>query len=106
MTKGLIELPFIPGHCEHNAHMFYIKTANLNERSKLIHYLKQKKIVAIFHYVPLHSSEAGKKFGRFFGEDNYTTKESDKLLRLPMFYKLPEKDIDHIVKNIKEFYGA
>lgn len=98
------ELPVIPGHCTHNAHMFYIKAKDLEERTRLIAYLKEKGIGANFHYIPLHSAPAGKKYGRFSGEDRYTTKESERLLRLPMYYGLTESDIDCVSERIKEFY--
>lgn len=101
---GKIELPFIPEGCTHNAHMFYIKTKDIEERSSLIHYLKEKGIMAVFHYIPLHSSEAGRKFGRFFGEDVYTTKESERLLRLPMYYGLEEEKVSYITETLKNFY--
>lgn len=103
-NKGCIELPSIPEGCTHNAHMFYIKAKDLTERTKLIAYLKENGISAVFHYIPLHSSPAGKQFGTFFGEDRYTTKESERLLRLPMYYGLKEEDIEKVAKIIKEFY--
>lgn len=99
-----IELPFIPDFCEHNAHMFYIKTKNIEERSKLIAHLNEHEIMAVFHYIPLHSSPAGKKYGRFHGEDNYTTTESERILRLPMYYGLTENECDKIIAAIKSFY--
>lgn len=102
--KGCIDLPVVPEGCVHNAHMFYIKTKDLEERSKLIAFLKENGIGAVFHYIPLHSSPAGQQFGRFHGEDKYTTKESERLLRLPMYYGLEEKDIEYVVSKIKEFY--
>lgn len=102
--KGAIELPFIPEECTHNAHMFYIKTKDLEERTKLTAFLKEDGISAVFHYIPLHSSPAGVKFGRFSGEDKYTTKESERLLRLPMYYGLTESDIDIVVDRINRFY--
>ncbi len=102
--RGCIELPFVPEHCVHNAHMFYIKTRDLEERTKLIQYLKEHEIGAVFHYIPLHSAEAGKRFGRFHGEDRFTTKESERLLRLPMYYNMKPEDIDTTVKRILEFY--
>ena len=101
---GKIVLPHIPEHCEHNAHMFYIKTKDMEERSRLIDFLKQKDILAVFHYVPLHSAPAGLKFGRFHGQDKYTTKESERLLRLPMFYKLTEDEVTYITDQVKAFY--
>ena len=104
-NKGYIELPFIPKNCEHNAHMFYIKVEDINERTELISHLKENDIQAVFHYIPLHSSRAGKKFGRFHGEDRYTTKESERLLRLPMYYGLEIENVVYIIEKIKEFYN-
>ena len=102
--KGRIELPFIPGECKHNAHMFYIKARDLKERTALISHLKENDILAVFHYVPLHSAPAGAKFGRFAGEDKYTTKESERLLRLPLYYGLKEDECEYIIEKVKEFY--
>lgn len=102
--KEYIELPVIPEDCTHNAHMFYIKTKNLDERQKLISHLKDKGINAVFHYIPLHSAPAGKKFGQFSGEDNYTTKESERLLRLPLYYGLKKEEIEYIASEVKKFY--
>lgn len=102
--EGRIELPYIPSYCEHNAHMFYIKTKDMEERSRLIDFLKQKEILTVFHYVPLHSAPAGMKFGRFHGEDKYTTKESERLLRLPLFYTLTAEQVEYITEQIKAFY--
>ncbi len=102
--KGKIELPTIPKHCTHNAHMFYIKAKDLKERTTLIHFLKENEIQAVFHYIPLHSAPAGQQFGRFHGEDVYTTKESERLLRLPMFYKLTENQVRFIAEKVIEFY--
>ncbi len=99
-----IELPTIPEYCRHNAHMFYIKTKNLEERTELINYLKKHEIYAVFHYIPLHSAPAGRKFGRFFAQDIYTTQESERLLRLPMYYGLKREDQNKIIKSIKNFY--
>ena len=102
--KEYIELPVIPHECTHNAHMFYIKAKDLEERTRLLSYLKEKDVNAVFHYIPLHSAPAGKKFGIFIGEDKYTTKESERLLRLPMYYGLKASDIEYIVESIKEFW--
>lgn len=102
--QGRIELPFIPKECTHNAHMFYIKTKNLEERQALIAFLKSKDILAVFHYIPLHNSPAGKHFGRFHGKDEYTTKESERLLRLPMYYGLSQEQVIYITDCVKEFY--
>ena len=103
-TDGKIELPVVPEGCIHNAHMYYIKVKDIEERQRLIQYLKERDIETVFHYVPLHSAPAGQKWGRFHGEDRYTTRESERLLRLPMFYKLSEEDVDSVVNAIKDFY--
>lgn len=102
--EGFIELPHIPEGCEHKAHMFYIKDKDLEERTKLIKFMKDNEISLAFHYIPLHSAPAGLKFGRFHGEDVYTTKESDRLVRLPMYYGLSTEEIQYVVKYIKKFY--
>lgn len=102
--EGLIDLPYVPDECVHNAHMFYIKTKDLQERSALISYLKENGIIASFHYIPLHTAPAGIKYGRFHGDDVYTTKESERLLRLPMYYGLEQKDLEYVVEKVKEFY--
>lgn len=102
--QGRIELPYIPDECEHNGHMFYIKCKDIEERSALIQYLKEKDIMAVFHYIPLHSAPAGRKFGRFSGEDRFTTKESERLLRLPMYYGLKSRQQELISRNIFDFY--
>ena len=102
--KNLIELQYIPEDCKHNAHMFYIKCKDLDERTNLINFLKENNINAVFHYIPLHSAEAGIKFGRFHGEDKYTTIESERLLRLPLYYGLKEEDVKYVASKIKEFY--
>ena len=102
---GKIELPVVPEGCVHNAHMFYIKTADEHERQELINYLKERDILAVYHYVPLHSAPAGIKYGRFNGEDVYTTKESERLLRLPMYYGLTAEETAFVADQVKEFYG-
>ena len=102
---GRIELPVVPEGCVHNAHMFYIKTADEYERQELINYLKERDILAVYHYVPLHSAPAGIKYGRFNGEDVYTTKESERLLRLPMYYGLTAEEVAFVADQVKEFYG-
>lgn len=103
--QGLIELPTVPDGCVHNAHMFYLKCANLEERTKLIAHLKERGIWAVFHYVPLHSSPAGEMFGRFDGIDEHTTSEGDRLVRLPMYYGLDEADALYVINGVKEFYA-
>ncbi|WP_035711618.1 dTDP-4-amino-4,6-dideoxygalactose transaminase [Salibacterium aidingense] len=99
-----IELPVVPSGCEHNAHMFYIKTQNIEERTALVEWLKKDEIMPAFHYVPLHSSEAGRKFSRFHGKDRFTTQESERLLRLPMYYGLNQENIKETTKRIRSFY--
>lgn len=102
--QGYLELPYIPQECEHNAHMFYIKMKDLEQRTKMLNYLRGKDIYAVFHYVPLHSAKAGKEFGEFVGEDIYTTKESERLLRLPMFYGLKLELCEYIIDCIRGFF--
>lgn len=103
---GYIEQPFIPEGCEHNAHMYYIKVKDLKTRSSLISYLRERDIWSVFHYIPLHSSPAGRKFGRFHGEDRYTTRESERLVRLPMYYGLSESDREHVIDEIHNFFRS
>ena len=103
--KGLIELPVIPDGCVHNAHMFYVKCKDVEERTALIRFLKERQIGSVFHYVPLHSAPAGMKFGRFDGKDEFTTKESDRLTRLPMYYGLRREQVEEVCCGVKDFYG-
>ena len=103
--KGCIKLPHIPEGCTHNAHMFYIKTADLKERSALIEYLRSKEIESVFHYIPLHTSPAGQRFGRFAGEDRFTTSESERLLRLPMYFGLKLEEVERVSTEITRFYN-
>jgi len=103
--KSFIEIPKIPSECSHNAHIFYIKTKNIFERSKLLNYFKINKVLATFHYVPLHTSKAGLKYGNFIGPDNYTTIESEKLIRLPIWYGITKSEILRVVNLINDFYG-
>ncbi|MCD7750701.1 MAG: dTDP-4-amino-4,6-dideoxygalactose transaminase [Lachnospiraceae bacterium] len=103
---GRIELPVIPEGCVHNAHMFYIKAKDIDERTELISYMKEQQILCVFHYIPLHSSPAGQQYGRFHGEDVYTTRESERLMRLPMYYSLQEDQVDYIVDRIHKFYAS
>ncbi|MEN1967470.1 dTDP-4-amino-4,6-dideoxygalactose transaminase [Lentibacillus sp. N15] len=99
-----IETPFIPNDCQHNAHMFFMKTRDESERDSLINFLNDQEIMTVTHYVPLHSSHAGKKFGKFSGTDQYTTAESGRLLRLPLYYGIGEEAVDHVVKSIHAYY--
>ena len=102
--QGVISLPVVPENCTHNAHMFYIKVKDLDERTHLIDFLKEQGILAVFHYIPLHTAPAGRKFGVFCGEDRYTTKESERLVRLPMYYGLEEEKVVYTANKIKDFY--
>ena len=104
-AEGLMTLPIVPEGCVHNAHMYYIKCRSLDERTAFISFLKERGIMAVFHYVPLHSAPAGLKFGRFHGEDKYTSADSDRLVRLPMYYGLTEEDRNAVIKAVKEFYN-
>ncbi|MCR5609670.1 MAG: dTDP-4-amino-4,6-dideoxygalactose transaminase, partial [Lachnospiraceae bacterium] len=99
-----IELPYVPQECKHNAHMFYIKVSDLNRRMDLLEYMNNHNVNCVFHYVPLHSAEGGIKYGRFNGKDQYTTRESDRLLRLPMYYDLSIKDKCEVVHYLKKYF--
>lgn len=103
--EGKIDLPFIPKHCVHNAHMFYIKAKDLEERTAFIDFMKANGILSVFHYIPLHTAPAGLKYGRFNGEDVYTTRESERLARLPLYYGLKEEEVSYIISKVKEFYA-
>ena len=105
-AQGKIKLPTIPEHCGHNAHMFYIKAKDLEERTALLAFLKEKDILSVFHYIPLHSAPAGLRFGRFHGEDVHTTRESERLARLPMYYGLKPEQVDYICEQVRAFYGV
>ena len=98
-AAGRIETPVIPDGCIHNAHMYYLKLRDLEDRTAFISYLKENGIIAVFHYIPLHSAPAGLKFGRFHGEDEYTTRESDRLVRLPLYYGLTQEDQQHVIRT-------
>lgn len=103
--SGRIELPVVPEGCVHNAHMFYIKTRDIEERTAFIKYMGEQGVMSVFHYIPLHTAPAGLKFGRFHGEDKYTTRESERLTRLPMFYKLTLEQVDEICDKVKAFFA-
>ncbi len=103
--KGLIELPTIPKDCVHNAHMYYIKCKDLAERTEFISSMRDKGIYCVFHYIPLHSAPAGVKFGIFSGNDVYTTKESERLVRLPLYYGLTKEDRDFVIKTVLEYFN-
>ena len=103
-AAGKLETPFIPEDCTHNAHMYYIKCRDIGERTELTAFLKSRDILAVFHYIPLHSAAAGLKLTRFHGEDRYTTKESERLLRLPLYYGLTEQDCQSVIDAVNDFY--
>ena len=102
--NGVLETMRVPPHCEHNAHIYYIKVASAQKRAALTRYLAERQIVAAFHYVPLHSAPAGRLYGRFHGEDVYTTRESDRLLRLPLHFNLTETDTDAVIDAVRGFF--
>lgn len=102
--KEYLEFGAIPEECTNNAHMFYFKVKDLDTRTDLIKYLKEKGIMAVFHYVPLHSAPAGRKFGRFNGEDRFTTKESERLIRLPLFYSITDEEINRVIETLREYF--
>lgn len=102
--KEHLELQFVPKHCKSNGHIFYFKLRDYDERKKMIGHLRNNGVQAVFHYVPLHSSAGGKKYGRFHGEDKYTTKESERLLRLPLYHELKLNQVNYICDKVKEFY--
>lgn len=102
--NGFISLPVIPLDCQHNAHLFYLKVENLAIRTALIEYLKAQDILAVFHYIPLHSSPAGQRFGQFVGEDRFTTAESERLVRLPLFYNLTKDEQQKVIDTVFDFF--
>ena len=102
---GLLDQPVVPEYAQHNAHMYYIKVKDLDTRSRLIRFLREKGVSSVFHYIPLHTARAGRKFGRFHGTDRWTTRESERLLRLPMYYALSLEEADYVVDCIREFFG-
>ena len=101
--KGVIETPFVPEECEHNAHMYYIKLDNIGERTKFINYMKENDILTVFHYIPLHSAPAGREYGVFAGEDKYTTKESERIVRLPLYYNMGET-VDEVISKVYKYF--
>ena len=102
--QGLVQLPCIPEGCIHNAHMYYLKFDSLEQRTRFISYLKERGIQACFHYIPLHSSPAGMRFGSFFGEDENTTKISEQLVRLPLYYDLAESDCNAVIRAVLDYF--
>ncbi len=104
--KGVLELPVVPEDCIHNAHMFYIKCKDLKTRQEFIEYMRKNDILCVFHYVPLHTAPAGKKFGRFCGVDEHTTSDSDRLVRLPLYYDIDKNDLKKVIEKILEFFNC
>lgn len=104
--NGSVELPVIPEGCVHNAHMYYLKCKDLEERTALINHLKEQGVAAVFHYIPLHSAPAGQRFGRFDGEDEVTTRDSERLVRLPMYYGMSDADSDKVIQAVLSFYNS
>lgn len=102
--SGRIELPVIPEGCVHNAHMFYIKLKSLEERTRFISFMRSRNVLCVFHYVPLHSAPAGLRYGRFSGDDKYTTAESDRLVRLPLYYGIDSNDLNYIIQSVRFFF--
>lgn len=103
--EGKVDLPYVPENCVHNAHMYYLKVRDLDERTNLISFLKENDVQAVFHYIPLHSADAGLKYCRFHGEDKYTTVESERLMRLPLFDKISDEEVDLVIKLVYEFFS-
>ena len=103
--KGVIETPFVPEECEHNAHMYYIKLDNIEERTKFINYMKENDILTVFQYIPLHSAPAGREYGVFAGEDKYTTKESERIVRLPLYYNMGET-VDEVISKVYKYFES
>lgn len=103
--KGLIEIPVIPDECVHNAHMFYIKLKSLEERTEFIQFMKDSGVYCVFHYIPLHSAPAGEKFGIFAGEDKYTSSESERLVRLPLYYNMGGSDLEKVINTVNNYFN-
>jgi dTDP-4-amino-4,6-dideoxygalactose transaminase len=104
ICRERLELPVVPPECEHNGHLFYVKTANPDERNRLLAFLAERGTAATFHYIPLHSTDAGRRYGRFVGEDRYTTRESQRLLRLPLWHAIGPERVDRVLSQIEDFY--
>lgn len=103
--EGKLELPTIPDECVHNAHMYYVKLKDLDERTDFLSYMRENDIYSVFHYIPLHSAPAGIKFGEFRGKDQYTTLESERLARLPMYYGVSEEDLSYVIKKVIDYFN-
>lgn len=99
-----VDIPYVPDECVHNAHMFYLKLKNLEQRTEFIKYMRENNVCCVFHYIPLHSAPAGLKFGRFDNDDEFTTKESERLVRLPMYYNLKSTDLEYIIEEVNSFF--
>ncbi|MDF7661007.1 dTDP-4-amino-4,6-dideoxygalactose transaminase [Erwiniaceae bacterium L1_54_6] len=104
-ASGRLALPVVPDSCRHNAHMFYIKLRDSSDRQALINWMKEAEILTVFHYIPLHSSPAGERFGRFQGDDVFTTPESERVLRLPLFYNLSDNNQRTVINSLLSFFA-
>ena len=104
--RGLLELPAVPEGCAHNAHLYYVKCKGLGERQDYIAYMRAHGVQCVFHYIPLHSAPAGRRFGRFQGEDRYTTRESERLVRLPLYYGLTEHDQALVIQHTRDYFAG
>ena len=102
--QGKVDIPYVPDECVHNAHMFYLKLKDLRQRTEFIQYMRENNVCCVFHYIPLHSAPAGLKFGRFDSDDEFTTKESERLVRLPMYYNLKSTDLEYIIEEVNSFF--
>ena len=102
--EGLMEVPVIPEGCEHNAHMYYLKCRDLAQRTDFISFMKDRGVQCVFHYIPLHSAPAGLRFGRFHGEDEYTTRESERLVRLPLFDAITPAQQEEVINGVRAFF--
>ena len=102
--RGRIDLQTIPNECVHNAHMFYLKLRDLDDRTRFLAFMKEKDVGCVFHYVPLHSAPAGLKFGRFDGRDEFTTSESNRLARLPLYYGLTSEDRKYVIQSVLDYF--
>lgn len=102
--QGLLEVPYVPPEAQHNAHMYYIKLRDLEQRTRFIRFMKDRKIQCIFHYIPLHSSPEGTRCSRFSGEDRFTTRESERLVRLPLYYEMTEEIQDQVLSAVQDFF--
>jgi dTDP-4-amino-4,6-dideoxygalactose transaminase len=100
--RGLLRRPVVPAHVEHNAHLYYILVGDLDERTRVIEELSGRGVQAVFHYVPLHSATAGLRYGRAHGDLSETDRASDRLVRLPLWYRMPDEAVDRVTSAVAE----